>query len=74
MNMIHSISCTPVRISACFTWTDNLMSPMLSHPGPPKTNVLNALVVLGVTYLRGQVRLGFTAVTSKKSHFMQVRR
>ena len=37
---------------------------MLSHPGPDK-NEYNALVVLEVTYLRRQVTLVFTAVTSK---------
>ena len=39
---------------------------MLSHPGPDKKScVFNALVVLEVTYLRRQVTLVFTAVTSK---------
>ena len=39
---------------------------MLSHPGPDKkSRVFNALVVLEVTYLRRQVTLVFTAVTSK---------
>ena len=39
---------------------------MLSHPGPDKkSRVFNALVVLEVTYLRRQVSLDFTAVTSK---------
>ena len=37
----------------------------LSHPGPGKNRVFNALVVLEVTYLRRQVTLVFTAVTSK---------
>ena len=38
---------------------------MLSHPGPDKNRVFNALVVKEVTYLRRQVTLVFTAVTSK---------
>ena len=28
-----------IRISACFTRTDNSISPMLSHPGPDKNHV-----------------------------------
>ena len=38
---------------------------MLSHPGPDKSRVFNALVVYEVTYLRCQVTLVFTAITSK---------
>ena len=29
-----------IRICACFTWTDNSISPMFSHPGPDKNHVI----------------------------------
>ena len=50
-----------IRISACFTWADK---SYLTHDRI-KSREFNTLVVLEVTYLRRQVKLVFTAVTSK---------
>ena len=58
-----------IRISACFTCTYKSYKSYLTDDISPrageKSRVFNALVVLEVKYLRRQVTLVFTAVTSK---------
>ena len=33
-----------IKISTCLTYTNNFISPMLSHPGPDKSRVLSILL------------------------------